>query len=497
MKNYSAELKVGIFAIVVLMVLSFMTFNVGGFKWMQKEGYVIYAYFSNVVGLDKNTKVKIAGVDAGTIESITLDGGRAKVKIRIYKGINVYTNASASVKTSGLLGDKFLEIKPGTQEPALKEGDMIANAAEVTDVDDLIRNISKVAGDIGGLTSAVNDVLGSDASKNALKESILALREITSNLNNAIVYNDKKLRRVLDNIDDLTASLGEVVKNNKEPFTETLANVKDFTGTLKNDGPSLIKSLQSTTSELKSMLEENRPSLKSTVDNIDKISQKIQKGEGTIGKLVNDERLYESVNKAADGLGKTLSAVDRFRTFITFQGDYLTRHSDAKGAFSVTLQPKPEKYYVLGIVSDPIGKVTSTETITNGVSVKEEKIEKKIKFSAQFARRLKDHPPFEDTALRIGLTENTLGAGADYFMLNDKLKFSIDVWDFGHEEYRSKNAHLKAGADYFLFKNIFISAGYDNILNAKNSGGYVGGGLRFEDEDFKYLFGNMPKVPGK
>ena len=95
------------------------------------------------------------------------------------------------------------------------------------------------------------------------------------------------------------------------------------------------------------------------------------------GKLVKDDRLYESLNKAAEGVNKSISAVDRFRTFITFQTDYLTRPKDAKGYFYITLQPKPDKYYILGIVSDPVGSVTTTTTTTNGVIVKEEKVEQK------------------------------------------------------------------------------------------------------------------------
>ena len=219
--------------------------------------------------------------------------------------------------------------------------------------------------------------------------------------------------------------------------------------------------------------------------------KKIADGEGSIGKLVKDDRLYESLNKAAEGVNKQLGAIDRFRTFITFQADYLTKPKDAKGQFYVTLQPKPDKYYIFGIVGDPVANVTTTTTTTNGSTVKEEKAEKKIEFTAQFAKR------FQDLALRIGLTENTLGVGADYFFLKDKAKLTADVWDFAKDEEGSKQPHVKVGVDYYIFKHIFLSAGGDNILNKKRRGAYVGAGVRFEDEDLKYLFGTVPRVPGK
>jgi phospholipid/cholesterol/gamma-HCH transport system substrate-binding protein len=98
--------------------------------------------------------------------------------------------------------------------------------------------------------------------------------------------------------------------------------------------------------------------------------------------------------------------------------------------------------------------------------------------------------------VRGGITENTFGFGLDQFFFNDRLKLSLDAWDFGNDESNSKNPHIKAGADYFIFKNIFISGGIDNIFNKKWRGAYIGGGVRFEDEDFKYIFGTVPRIPG-
>ena len=171
--------------------------------------------------------------------------------------------------------------------------------------------------------------------------------------------------------------------------------------------------------------------------------------------------MYDSINKTVDSVNKTLTSFDRFRTFITFQGDYLTKSKDGKGYFYVTLQPKPDKYYILGVVSDPVGKVKTTETITtvNGAATVEEKdeIEKKLEFTAQIAKRFSDSPLLRDTVVRGGITENTFGVGIDQFMLNDRLKISIDAWDFGMTE-RLKEPAYRMGADYYIFKNIFISA---------------------------------------
>lgn len=491
MKGLSTELKVGAFALVILAILTFMTFKVGGFEWVKKKGYILYTEFENVGGLDEKTRVKVAGVDAGIIEKIELKGGKARLTVRANRDVVLYSDASVGIKSTGLLGDKYLEIKTGSKKPALKDGDTIKNVVEVVDIDDMVRHLSDVSGNISNLASALNESLGTPEGKKALKESVLNLKDITAGLKDTISANDKKMRTALDNINNLITSINDLVEKNKEPFTATVGNIKDFSASLKTDGPELVANLNKASKELKAMVEENRPAIKSATESIDSISKTVAKGEGTIGKLVKDERLYESINKAAEGVNRTISAVERFRTFITFQTDYLSKPKDAKGYFYVTLQPRPDKYYIIGIISDPVGRVTSTTTITDGKTVTEEKVEKRIEFTAQFAKR------FKDLALRIGLTENTFGAGGDYFFLSDKAKLSFDIWDFSHDEEGAKNPHAKVGVDYFIFKNVFLAAGADNLLNKKRRGVYAGAGLRFEDEDFKYLFGTIPKIPTK
>ena len=492
MRSLSTELKVGFFALFVLAVLAFMTFKVGGLEWLRKEGTPYYVSFKNIAGLDEKTKVKIAGVDAGIIEKIELKQGEARLMIRLDKGILLSSDASASIKASGLLGDKYLDIKPGSHPPVLRQGDTIRNVLEVVDIDEMLRKLSKVSDNISTLAEALNESLGTEEAKRSLKAAVLNLGEITENLNRTIATNDQKMQIVLENVSKLTASLNEFVEKNKEPLTAAVGNLNEFSSQLKKEGPDLIANLNKAANDLKTMVEENRPAVKSTVESFHSIAQKIDKGEGSLGKLVKDDRLYESVNKAAEGVERTISAVERFRTFVTFQTEYLTRSQNGKGYFYVTFQPKPDKYYILGVVGDPLGRVTEKETIkttsAGTTRVKKQEIEKKIEFTAQFAKR------FDDLALRIGLTENTFGFGGDYFFNNDRGKITADAWDFSNDEEGAKNPHIKIGIDYFLFKNLFVSAGADNILSEKWRGGYAGVGLRFEDEDLKYLFGTLPRI---
>lgn len=470
MRELSTELKVGAFALLVLAVLIFMTFKVGGLDWAKKKGYAIYISFNSTAGLDKKTRIRIAGVEAGIVEDIGLIDGRARVTLRINPGVRIFKNAQASIRSAGLLGDKYLDIRIGAAEAGqLKDGDSITDVLEITDMDDLARNLINVSRSFTRLTESLNEVLGDDQAKKSLGETIVNLREVSLSLNRTITLNDQRLRLVLENINTLTASLNGLLASNREPLSESISNMRDFSGSLRNTGPELLDNLNRATRDLKALVEENRPGIRNTVASFERITQQIDKGEGTLGKMVKDDSLYDSLGKTADGLKKTLSAVDRFRVYMTFQAEYLSRDKEGRASFDVTLQPVRDKYYILGFVGGHTGTAPALEKEPGN----------KIRFNAQFGKR------FGDAALRLGLFENSFGVGGDYFFNDDKGKISFNMSNFSKNAESSGTVYLKAGVSYFLFKNLFLSAGGDNLLSARHRGGYAGIGLRFDEESFK------------
>jgi phospholipid/cholesterol/gamma-HCH transport system substrate-binding protein len=109
-----------------------------------------------------------------------------------------------------------------------------------------------------------------------------------------------------------------------------------------------------------------------------------------------------------------------------------------------------------------------------------------LKFSLEFAKR------WGNLALRLGMIESSGGAGVDYFAYNDRIKFSVDAWNFNSKEPHNENAHVKGTVNYYLNKVLFVNAGYDNFLNSQRSAAFAGIGLRFDDDDLKYLLGSVP-----
>ena len=98
-------MKVGLFAIIVVIFLTYMTFKVGGLPPIWEKGYRLYVEFDDISGLDEQSRVKIAGVEAGIVEKIELINGRAKLTLIMNPDIKIYKNAKAYMRMAGLLGD--------------------------------------------------------------------------------------------------------------------------------------------------------------------------------------------------------------------------------------------------------------------------------------------------------------------------------------------------------------------------------------------------------
>ncbi len=488
MKNVSTELKVGLFAIIVIVILSYMTFKIGGMPMIWEKGYRLYSVFDDVSGLDEQSRIKIAGVEAGLLEKIRLENGKAKLTLLIQPDVKVYRNAVVSLRMSGLLGDRYIALSPGTpDQPVLNDGDTIAETFPAADIDVLANRLTSAADQISDLTKNINSILGENE-KQSIRDAIQNLRVVTMNLKEISAENRVPLRNVIAQLDKFTEALGD-----KGPGV--IDDISNVARNLNEKGPEFIDNLDKAARELKEVIEENRYAFKESMGNIqsvsksaDNIAHKIEQGDGTLGKLLTDDTLYKSLTSVSGKVEKSFDFADRLRTYLDFHSEYNTGESEWKGYFDLTLRPRDDKYYIIGIVSDPLGSVRTTETTINGVTEIKEEVESRIEFTAQFAKRI------DNVALRIGLTENTFGLGADYFFNDENGRIKFDVWDFSADEAGADKAHARIGLDYRLFKFFFVSGGVDNLLNSNRRGVYVGGGLKFEDEDFKYLLGSTPNI---
>jgi phospholipid/cholesterol/gamma-HCH transport system substrate-binding protein len=138
-KKTSIETSVGIFVLLGLICVGYLTIKLGKMELVGDNNYPVYAKFQSVSGLKKGSHVEMAGVKIGTIDSITLDkDNKAIVKMKIDNGLVLTDDAIASVKTAGIIGDKYIKISPGGSDTLLKPGETITETESALDIEELI-----------------------------------------------------------------------------------------------------------------------------------------------------------------------------------------------------------------------------------------------------------------------------------------------------------------------------------------------------------------------
>ena len=310
MFSLSSEAKVGLFVLVGLIILGYMSVQVGKQGLGLKRGYTLDVVFDSAAGLDRDASVQIAGVEVGRVESIGLKDGKAVVRLRIVPDVKLEKDAIASIKTHGILGDKYVELYPGTQGAAyLTAGEQISRTERQTDIDRMLNQLSLIAEDVRGVTSSLNRVLSGQAGEEKITSILTNTRDLTRNLNNVVQNNEAVLRAALENTRQLTGNLNRVVTQNDEKVGQVMDTLKSASREMEKTFAALndiAEGVNRGEGTLGQLIKDKTTSekLNKTLASLEEVTAKINEGRGSIGKLVNDDETVRNINEGLTGLNR-------------------------------------------------------------------------------------------------------------------------------------------------------------------------------------------------
>ncbi len=140
MKKFDLEIAVGLFIIVGIICLGYLSIKLGKMEILGNRGYEVYALFSDSGGLKIGSPVMIAGVEVGRVKRITLEDYQARVVLNLPRQVTIQEDAIASIKTKGLIGQKYIEITPGGSEQIIPPQGRIRETEPAIDLEELISN---------------------------------------------------------------------------------------------------------------------------------------------------------------------------------------------------------------------------------------------------------------------------------------------------------------------------------------------------------------------
>ncbi|HND85173.1 MAG TPA: MCE family protein, partial [Pseudobdellovibrionaceae bacterium] len=382
---------------------------------------------------------------------IRLQDGQARIDITIKSDVPLYRSASVAIKSQGILGDKYVEVNPGSvTDELLENGTQIGQVKDKGSLDNLVGEVS----DITSSLKSVAEALKESVQDNGTRKHILG--------------------RIVSNIEKLTGDIAEMTSENKGKLGEIVDQVRDVSSVLskiaKDDSDKGFK--------------KSWEKIADAAKNLEEITAKVNRGDGTIGKLINDETTVDELNTTIEGINGMLDTGSRIQTAFDFRGDYLTEVGSSKTDVGIRIQPGLDRYYYLAIVSDPQGVVERSRTAVSGSSTADYSETKtyysKTKITALFAKN------FWDFTLKGGLIENAAGLGMDYTFMKRKMRFSLEAFDFAQ-------ANLRASVSYHLLSGFYVSGGMTDILNKSDRRStFLGAGLLLTNDDLKLLLTKSP-----
>jgi phospholipid/cholesterol/gamma-HCH transport system substrate-binding protein len=306
-----------------------------------------------------------------------------------------------------------------------------------------------------------------------------------------------------------------LVAENRANVGSSVRNIDALTATLARELPRLASQTQRALDQISTLVQENRGNvsaslgnireltekLQTSADNLNKISGTIASGKGTIGKLVNDEKAYndvvstlDSIKGGVDTLSKSFGGLNKFKIDLDMQGYYLQDSQEAQTTFRLDIDPQDGKRaYRAGIVSSPFGKrseKTQTYTVTppGGGPPETTTIRTITQEKTYSATALFGYKAPLDARLYAGIIENTGGAQIEYPLpvLDRKLLLSFEAFDFSRPN--DLAPHLRLLGRYQFHPNLYLVGGYDDPLE-RNRSFFLGGGIRWNDDNIKSLLG--------
>lgn len=503
MKKFNLETKVGLFFFVVFVLIAWISMKLQNCDLGETSGYVLQAVFPSAAGLNPESPVLMAGLRIGKIDDIRLDKGKALVVMTIRGNATVPFDSGISIQSKGFLGAKFLEILPGSDEKTFSDGDRFQNVSGGGDFGAVTADLEDIAKDIKAITANLREIFGTPEGEQGIMEVFENVQRVSTFLGDAMETNQKNFNLLVSNLQRFSSNLAYLSDKNRQDISNTMAVFPAIAGNLKVITENLAVILAENNQDIgESMrnLSAATERLEKAMDSIASISRKIDEGEGTIGKLVNEDETADDLNEAVNGINEFIGRVRRIQTEIAYRGEYDIKDGDIRSYFNVKIQPSPDKFYLLGVLDDPSGRTrisdTHTETTYNkGEADEETETEDEHKeittedllFNVQLGKR------WHDLVLRGGLIESKGGVGLEYNFWEDHINFQFEAFDFGSDS----NPHLKTSANFFFLKHFTLTAGIDDFIHKYDDPRYYfGAGIRITDDDLSLLFSQMPSAGG-
>lgn len=451
------QFKVGLMALIAMGMVAYMSLIITA----NQSGFGEYVTYRTIVrdasGIFPKTPIKVAGINAGRIVDIKLEGNRALIFFEVLEKVKITTNSMLKIRTVGFLGDKYLEIYIGDSNQFLSSQGFII-AEEGAGLEKLMKDAGEVMKDVKDLVKSVKDSVAPPGQEPPITKILADVQELVNNAKEV----SASLKRIMDGNEEKINNIAEDL----ESFSRQIAfhTNKNEPESAISDVRKILANAEKLTGDLKDMIAD------------------VKSGHGTLGKFIVEEDIANEVTQTLAGVKKIVSKVDNIRTELeVFTGANTSYGSESTAGLRI--YPAPERFYHLGISTSEFGpeKEFQRTKILNGVENRElerTRIKDQMRFDIQLGRKI------HNWSFRGGLIESTGGLGVDYEFYDFGTRVVAEAFDYRKDE----GLNLRIKTEVQIWNVIHGRISGEDLANDTRSA-TISAGLRFSDEDLKGLLG--------
>lgn len=519
---------------MALAIFVYMGFKIGSFRFDRSE-YVEYTLsFTDISGLSRKADVKIAGVKVGWVESVELlarDSMPAHAVVMVRKEFNLYQNAHGVVRQDGFLGPKYIEISTGN--PALcrlAPGSALHESQAPVSVDELMREFKHIATNVRDVTDTFREAIGGQESAEKIQhfvDNITSAADRLSSFSGVLERSFVKNENHIDALLQLGTTITSVVNSlQNDVLPGFQGSIERIAEVFDRDFDRIASNVDAVAQSFDEAAVEARDSLHS----ISSVAAKIDEGAGLIGKLINEDETYRDLKVAVEGIRNYVTKLDRMQIVFDTHSEKMLRPAenylweDCKGYFEARIYPREDYFFLIQYMEtekgflkwsekqkDYLDRQTKQEIYTDELRMGDGfKLldtfgvrEQKIYFARDAAALgIQVGKIFGNIAVRVGLFDGYAGFGADFDIPIRSEKFrwvtSLELFDMnGRNRIDDRNPHFKWYNKMYFMRNLYAVFGADDFASKRNASTFYGVGLRFGDDDVKYLMGSFAGLFGK
>lgn len=456
-------LKVGLLALGAIIAVTAVSLKITA----NQSGFGDYVTYTTVLkdasGIVEKSSIKVAGINAGRIKSIELQGSEALVTFEMLDKIKLTKNSVLKIKSVGFLGDKFLDVNLGDQNAErLEEGALVPSRGG-EGFEELAKDASEVMKEVKEIAQTVKESLRDENGENQMKKIVANVNELTASLKRLTTGNEEKINKIVEDISAISQQLAfETDRYQHDSLMSDLSKI----------GPILDKA-------------------DAAVGDLKVIIADLKEGKGTVGKLLRDDAVVDQVSQTLSSVNRLVNRINNIEADVSlFTG--MNTNGGSVTQFNLDIFPAPERFFRIGVVNQDFGTQvedeTTTYTSTNGGAESKTRTRKiddsAYKFNLQIGRRI------QRFGVRAGLIESKGGVGLDYHFPDWGVRTGLEVFDYQE----NIGPQVRLIGEVKLWNVLFTRiTGEDLASSYGQRAATLSVGLRFSDQDLAALLGLLAR----